>query len=372
MPSSFIYTPIIKGKANDLKALSRLTASARNAIKPLVELLPVPTDRSTDEHLDAFAHHIVKHVNAGALFVDFYGLLPGAKTQNGRDATSAGFQLLRKRGRRVTPTYGFDRDDAVWEPLAQEVERMEQGFCFRIDIDDLDDKTEETWTELLERSADLGLTPPNIDFLIDLRFVGQRNVQELKELVTDFLSYKPPQNEYRSIIVAGSSALKTVSEIPKDGSGDIVRKELRLWAELQADLVGSATVIFGDYGVIHPDFTDNGPNKNANAKIRYTVGGRIHVFRGHKLFNPSDFGQYHALADRVRNSQEFRGRNFSFGDGYIDDCADYNKGPGNLGCWVLADMNHHVEYTTKQLQELVKKVDAELSSDEIESLLELA
>jgi len=372
MPTPFVYAPILKGKANDLKALSRLTAEARALIKPLVELLPIPPDRSTDEHLNAFAHHIVKHAKAGDLFVDFWGLLPGTATQDGRDATTAGFQILRKLGRPVTPTYGFDRDDAVWAPLRAEVKRMAQGFCFRIDIDDLDDKAQETWTELLERSADLELAPKALDLLLDLRHVAQRSTNELKELVTDFLAYKPLQNKYRSIIVAGSSALKDVAAIPKDDTGEVIRKELRVWVELQADVGSSVTLTFGDYGVVHPDFTDGGPNQNANAKIRYTLGGRIFVFRGHKLFKPTDFKQYHALAERVRNSQAYRGRDFSYGDSYIDDCADYNKGPGNMGCWVLADMNHHIEYTAKQLQDLVEKVDADISEDEIDELLELA
>lgn len=372
MLTNSVYVPIIKGKANDLKALSNLTVKAKTLIKPLVEILPVKPQVSVDEHIETFAHNIVKYAQFEELFVDFYGLLPGVKTEAGLDATIAGFRMLRKLGRCVTPTYGLDRDDAVWSLLSNEIKEAGKGFCFRIDIDDLDYRAEETWQEVIERSADLELAPQEIDIMIDLRDVGQLSVSDLKDLVIDFLASNSQSSQYRSIIIAGSSALKTISSVPKDGVLDVTRIELRLWLELQADIGNSIELTFGDYGVVHPDFSDVGPNKNANAKIRYTFGGKIIIFRGHKLYDPSDFGQYHVLAEKVRNSDKYQGRSYSFGDAFVDDCADYNKGPGNLGNWVLADMNHHVEYTAKQLQHLVEEVNENLSEEQIEKLLAFA
>lgn len=371
MPPSYVYMPIVKGKANDIKALSRLSADARTLIKPLVELTPVPDDCSIDEHVISFVQKIVKHVPQGKLFADFYGLLPGATISTGLSATIAGFRLLRKFDRPVTPTFGLDRDNAVWPLLKKEVAQFAKGFCFRIDFDDLDDQTEQTWQEIIERSAQLELEPAKTDLLIDLRHLGNKSTKELKDLVIEFLSYKPQGTAYRSIILAGSSALKHVGEIPKDGIGDVLRRELRLWIELLSDAGEATHLTFGDYGVIHPDFSDQGPNQNANAKIRYTIAGKIIIFRGHKLFNPSDFPQYHVLAERVRSSAGFRGRNFSFGDQYIDDCADFNSGPGNLGNWVLADMNHHVQYSALQLADLSQKVAPDLSAQQIGQLMNI-
>ncbi|MGH8547449.1 MAG: beta family protein [Methylococcales bacterium] len=366
MPVNYVYTPIVKGKANDFKAVANLTSGARAAIKPLIELLPVPAESSIDPHLIKFADNIANHLPSGEIFVDFYGLLPGDVTRDGANAVATGFHMLVDRGRVVTPAYGFDRDDAVWTQLRSVVKRMNCGFCFRIDIDDLDDQAEDTWSEIIERASELKIVPAQADLLIDLRDIRQMDTAKLKGLVVDFLSLKPPGDAYRSIILAGSSALKTVADIPKDGVGEISQRELRLWMQLQSDLAGSTELTYADYGIVHPEFSDAGPNKNANAKIRYTKGAKFVIFRGHKLYDPSDFKQYHVLADRVRSSNQYEGRKFSFGDRYIDDCASYILGPGNLGNWVLADMNHHLEYTTKQVANLLQKVTSDLSEDEIE------
>lgn len=366
------YVPVIKGKENDLKAASRLSEAGRPFVKPFVEIVPVPPGISIDEHLDKFAHHIAKHMSGTNLFVDFYGFKPGANLDNGVDATIGGFSLLRSKGLLVTPAYGFERNDSIWTPLRAEVQKIGNGFCFRVDIDDMDDRSEETWAAILERSAELGLTPKLVDILLDLRYIGESSSDDLKNLILDFLSFMPNGSKYRSIILSGSSALKHVGGMPKDGVGEIERRELRLWIELQVDLHGFQKLIYSDYGVVNPEFSMVGPNKNANAKIRYTTSGKIRVYRGHRLMDAPGYKQYHVLSEEVRNSPDYVTREFSFGDRYIDDCADWNVTSGNLGTWVFVDMNHHVQYAALQSNELSAKIDATFSEDQLAEVMELA
>lgn len=352
-----LYSPIIKGKLNDLKALGRLSGAARAQVKPLIEAMPLPKDDDIDKHLYKLAHYLVKHVPLGEIYLDFYGLLPGQRVADNTDATIAGFRLVKALGRIVTPVYGFGRDDFLWQSLIPIVKSNARGFCFRVDVDDLDDLAEDTWGQILERGAELGLKPSQIDLMVDLRDVTKFEFDELQGIVNDFFAINPDIRGYRSVILAGSSALKTVAKIPKDGVDHVARRELTLWSRVQREVVPDLSLIFGDYGVIHPEFSDQGPNKNVNAKIRYTDRGRIIYFRGHGLLRPvKDFGQYHALAARVRDSSVYQGRQFSYGDSYIDAVADFNATSGNLGTWVLADMNHHLEYTTLQMTKLVPKV----------------
>lgn len=369
---AFTYVPVIKGKQNDLKAASRIRDETKPFVKPLVELIPVPSDVFIDDHLEKFAHNVVKHLSNVELFVDFYGFKPGANLQSGIDATIGGFRLLRSMGVYVTPTYGFERDDSLWTPLRTEVQKIGRGFCFRVDIDDLDDRSEETWAAILERSAELGLTPKSVDIFLDLRYVGNSSTEDLKNMVLDFLAFMPTGAKYRSIILSGSSALKHVGEVPKDGLGEIERKELRLWIQLQMDLHGFQKVIYSDYGVVNPEFSIAGPNKNANAKIRYTTSGKIKVYRGHRLMDAPGYKQYHTLSEEVRNSDDYMTREFSVGDRYLDDCADMNVKSGNLGTWVFNDMNHHVQFAALQTRELNAKIDAQFSQEQLAEVMELA
>lgn len=270
MSSQHDYVPIVKGKLNNIKALGKLSSDARLLVKPLIEIMPVDHSKQTvDEHIYKFANYIVKHFPLGRVFVDFHGLRPGETTQDGRDATLAGFALLKNLGRDLTPVYGFERNHDLWPQFKKIISTFKQGFCFRVSIDDLDDRSEETWAQIIEQSAVLGLTPSDTDILVDLRYVGDLSEHYLKELVVDFLSWNPEASSYRSLIVGGSSALKTVSDIQKDSIGEVVRTELKLWSALSQDLDDSFQLLFGDYGVVHPDFSDLGPIRYMNAKIRY-------------------------------------------------------------------------------------------------------
>ncbi len=364
-----LYSPIVKGKLNDLKALGKISAAARTNIKPLIEAMPLAKGGDIEKHLQKLADYLVKHVPFGDIYLDFYGLLPDLKTPDGTNATIAGFNLIKALGRTVTPVYGFDRNDSIWTSLAAVIGENGHGFCFRIDIDDLDDQADDTWRQIVERSAEFGLKPSEIDLMLDLRGLNNREFEDLQEVVLDFLVINPLIQQYRTIVLAGSSALKTVTTVPKDGVDHMKRYELTLWSKLQREVPEHIDLVFGDYGVIHPDFSDQGPNKHMNAKIRYTDRGRIVYFRGHGLRHPiKDYEQYHGLAVQVRESAGYQGRAFSYGDRYIDDVADFNTTHGSPATWVLADMNHHLEYTARQMASLAPKVREVADESELEEI----
>jgi hypothetical protein len=181
----------------------------------------------------------------------------------------------------------------------------------------------------------------------------------LTESIISFLFHNPNVAEYRSIVIAGSSALKTVGSIEKERTGEVIRQELHLWSTLWRDMPDSVKPTFGDYGVIHPDFSDQAASPNVNAKIRYTAGDKIIYFRGHALHKPvKDYDQYHVLAGRVSADPRYGDRSQSFGDTYIDNCAKRLIKPGSLATWVIADMNHHVCYTARQLSRLTQELAA--------------
>ncbi|WP_157661932.1 beta family protein [Burkholderia ubonensis] len=369
--NTHIYTPIIKGKQYDLRALGGLLPEDRAQIKPLIELPPVPGSSNVDAHLAKFMKNFTRYAGTGNLFLDFYGFLPGQLAANGLPATIAGYRMFASAGIVVTPVYGFERDDDLWPQLQIIVQRNGSGFCFRLEEDDIEvDRAEFTWESILLRSAQLGIGIDQVDVVIDLRDIRTVAADEKIDLVTDFLALQPAINQFRSIAVIGSSAVKDVSAVEKDSVGSIFRNELKIWAYLRADLPLEADLIFGDYGVIHPDFAaDDLPvGGTANCKIRYTAGRNILIFRGHQ--RAGDSGQPHLLAQAVRNHAAYRGRPYSSGDAYIDDVASYTTGPGHLGNWVCADMSHHLTFTARQIARLVEQVNGSMTEAQIDALLD--
>jgi hypothetical protein len=66
MKSMQLYSPIIKGKLNDLKAVDRLPEDARSKIKPLIEAMPLPKNNSdVEKHLNKFVNYVEKYAQGG-------------------------------------------------------------------------------------------------------------------------------------------------------------------------------------------------------------------------------------------------------------------------------------------------------------------
>jgi hypothetical protein len=366
MENSFVYMPVIKGKKNDLVAVGKVFNDVRKLMKPFIEAMPVnPEKPLVEDHIFRLCEYIRKHLPLGEIFVDFYGLMPDAKIPDGTNATIYGYKLLKAFGRPVTPAYGFERNDDLWNELGIIARDFNCGFCFRLSREDLAEYLfDDIWSQIIERTAQMKLLNNKIDLFLDLRHVDPEEIAVLEETIISFLFHNPNIGEYRSIVVAGSSALKTVGSIEKDKVGEVVRQELRLWSKLWREMPDNIKPIYGDYGVVHPDFSDQARSPNVNAKIRYTAGDKIIYFRGHALHKPvKDYEQYHALARRVCSDIRYVGRALSFGDKYIEDCAQEDIGPGSLEKWVVADMNHHICYSTQQLSRLTKEL-AQTSNDQ--------
>jgi len=373
MMSSPIYVPIIKGKLNDLRAVGGLQPEIRDRIKPLIEAMPVnpKTSATVEEHVFKLCDYIRRHAPLGEVFVDFYGLMPDAVVDDGVDATLHGYRLLKAFGRSVTPVYGLERNDQLWQPLGDVVRGFGKGFAFRLRRDDLADYViDDTWEQIVVRLAEMKLSASETDLVLDFGSLSGTENSDVAEQFISFLWHNPHIRTYRSVIIAASSALRTVSDVEKDNMAEINREELHLWSALWRDMPDEMKPIYGDYGVIHPDFSDLGPNKYMNAKIRYTAGDKILYFRGHGLLHPvKDYDQYHRLADLVRSDRRYQGRRFSFGDAYINDCAARLIRHGAPATWVKADMNHHLTYATRQISRLLPAFVSESSDKQAAVLL---
>ena len=365
MSEAPVYVPIVKGKQFDILATKEIDASLRSKLMPLIEAMPVDLRKSAlDDHLIKLCDRIRKHLPKGRLFVDFRGIDPEAMIAGGVNAILFGFQLFKLNNRPVTPVFGLARNDALWGDLGKIALDFDQGFCFRLKGDDLDDfAIEDTWDQVVERTAEMGLPFGRVDLLLDFGSISVTPLSVLHDKVVAFLHYNPEAYKYRSIIVAGSSALKDVSGIEKESTEDVRRRELDLWRGLWLDLPEGVRPVFSDYGIVHPDFSDIGANPYINAKIRYTAGNTIRYFRGHGLRLPvNDYAQYRTLAAKVRGSNLYMGTSASFGDRYIDDCANYITGtPGAPGTWVKADMNSHMSHTVVQMVEALADLESQVA-----------
>lgn len=355
------YTPVIKAKANDIAALSFLSAGAKLGTKPLIEAA-VSIDGF---NVGAKVTEAIAVIGAKMPAMDFY-FDPLGLCSSGEQVKA--FDSLSFTTKRFTPTIGLGRGRIAIDQLRSLIQRQGCGLAVRLEYEDLEDSAEDSWATILQLSSDLDLDPGRVDLIIDFRQISMLDILALQEQTLDFLALQPRGVGLGELTVIASSALDSVSSVTKNGTSNVHRRELTLWAALQFELGGTRGLRFGDYGIVNPDFVFSGPNPNANAKIRYTHGSNIVYFRGEGLYNPSRFGQYHDLSRRVMNSGVFLGSEFSYGDREIELCAGRDCNPGNLASWIRIDMNHHIEYTAKQTRNLASSIQR---IDQPERLVEL-
>lgn len=343
------YAPIVKGKLNDIKAVSHLSRSVAARTKPIFELPPFQDEDDSEAVLRKFVDRLAKHYAERGCYVDFPLLKAGARISSGSPVLQAAFDMLEAQAIRFEPVYGFDRDESLWPVVLTQAEKC-GGFLLRLDPDDIHfpGDTLDQIQELTLR----GLNTARMDVLLDCRFLSSpAATAAIGEASAEFLEHLATSFNVRRTIVAGSSAPKSVGNIKPNSLGEVLRNELALWTNLRVRGL-HLEPIYSDYGVVNPDFTDLIPTPNINGKIRHTHGKHFKIFRGHSLRKEDCYEQYRKLSREVMDSGFFQGHGYSFGDRYIYDCASGLVSTGNAGTWVLNDQNHHFTYATQQVLRL--------------------
>lgn len=364
-----LYTPIVKGKANDFKAIGKMPEMLATITFPLVELLAPDEPSQFDASYIRFGDQLRKHCPNQRISVDLHSIAPSQKTADGSRGLEAACAYLKRLGVQFVPVFGFDHEPELWNRIAKITSREGRGLTIRLTVEDLL-VPDETLQELLDRLESAKINANQVNLIIDLASLhgmDKLTVAKMGSLSLDFIDFAMTARKFGLISIVGSSMPKDVSEVPKEGEQAISRRELPLWLGVTGNLPKSA-LAFGDYGVIHPNFSLKAPATNANAKIRYTSSGATQIFRGYCLREGGKYNQYHDLSRRVVTASIYEGRGYSFGDDYVWRCANFEASSGNLGTWVEVDMNHHLVFTAAQLVRIESHVATGMSTADVESI----
>lgn len=355
------YIPILKGKDGELRALKDLRAEVRTTVTPFIDVprvklkfnpgdeVGVPSE-SLSSHLQKIANKLGKLWGAEKpILIDLYDLDLDLRTED--DSHPVTFLFDRLKAKEVTgiPVTGLDRDDPYNEAVAAICRADGRGVCLRVLTADLENAAElETQIEgLLDV---LGLEPSQADIIFDLRDVEASDILVSVELVIQAASRVSSIKSWRSFTVAGSGFPQGLS-LPPLSVTRIPRTEWTIWSALIARRSELDRLpAFGDYGIVHPDSVDMDYRKvTLGGKIRYTLPNEWLIVRGYSFKKDEGYGQYHSLADTLRNHAEFMGPEFSWGDQFVCDCADRLASKGSLPYWVRVDTNHHITLVASQL-----------------------
>jgi hypothetical protein len=355
------YVPILKGKMGEYSALKEVAPDIRDKITPLIEIPPIPWDYNNDAPSRTIDAHLSKVTDTlgdvwgenRQLFMDLNFLEAGERMADGSHPLIWLFNDAGGKGLPLIPTTGLSRDRSYQTAVASIATEDGLGLCMRLESDELDDDLESNLENTL---GQLRVDPGSVDLLIDLKEISATPEQTRFTFISVVNIFKnlPKIDEWRSLILSGTSFPQTLSEFEANTESRVQRTEWLIWRSLfnyRAKLKRLPT--FSDYTIVHPEPFEMDPRMmQLGAKVKYTTSDAWIIIKGQSI-RRAGASQTHSLCQYLVGLPDYRGENFSWGDKCIFDCANTRTGPGNQTTWVRVGVSHHIAFVVDQIANLL-------------------
>jgi hypothetical protein len=355
MAESSHYYPILKGKAGEINAVARVPLEHRGFFTPIVEIPPPEITgeggqrQSVDVHVRQFATRLAEGWSDGPSFFVDCGLVDGfGRMASGeRPLEYLMDEIAGQRGLRVAPavrTTAFGDSD---EAMRRLFERFGPQVCIRLADNDF---RSDVGSWLIQELGRWGVSPLSTHVIVDLGRAGEGDTFA-KALAAGAVvrSLTQASGEWRGVAVAATGMPDSVSTLQPDTVHRIPRYEMTVWRSLLREGV-PRKLAFGDYGVTGAGTSQFDPTKMSppGMKVRYTVQDEYVIVRRPRR-QKGDVEGHRLLAKKIRTLPDYSGREFSWGDEYIDDSATGAKGSRQSSIWIAASTSHHLQFLLTQL-----------------------
>lgn len=346
------YTPVLKWKQGEQKALEELDPIVKQDLTPMIEIPPVEWDfeneipkKSIDEHLSKVGETLEKSWGLqDSVFIDLNYIDATDRLQNGQHPLNFILQEARNRRINVIPVTSRSRDQAYQNEVKIAHQQDNNGICFRLKEEDFADLQ----ANIENLLTILSVSPSEVDLIIDYEYVNPNDQTRTFLFLTSIFKSIPYLNEWRNFVLIGTSFPSDLSSVGSNSIDIIERTERLIWKKFQSSSLYRSPS-FGDYGISNPAPFEADPRFiNMSANIRYTANDKFIIFKG-RMIKRYGGSQYFQLASQVVSHPEYSGSGFSAGDLYIQEVANNNDGPGNATSWRKSGTNHHLTYVVNEL-----------------------
>lgn len=348
------YVPVLKWREAEYQALLRVPESGKRRIVPVIVAPPVEYDpesgrvnKNAQEVVRDFVKRIPAKWGARLAWIDFDSTLISERMENGSSIIRYVFEKLGSQGARAIPVAWFESDAEMLATFQQVVAADGRGAAIRLTLENL------MVTNLAERLAALvgalQVKIGDVDLILDLGKAFEPYDAFAKALIAR-LERVTNLQRYRNFVVIGTSIPESLSEISPPGD-TLPRHEWRFYRRLLSLLPdGMRPPNFGDYTIVPPSFAMNfnmAVIKPA-ARLVYTNGENTVIRKGTAFRD--DPTQMIDICSGIMNSEDYRGRAFSYGDEQIYLCGNnLRENMSNLGGWKQFGINHHITHVLDDL-----------------------
>jgi hypothetical protein len=353
------YVPVLKWRQGEYQALFNLSLAVQDWVTPLFELPAEGWDfekeepaKTIDDHLAKFGSRLKQKWGTRCCFVDSPFLDSFACMADGTHHLQHVFNLVRAAGANAVPVVGLGRDPS-YETAVKEIFAVDKkGVCIRLTVDDFEETLSADLTTLLE---EIGVDVVDCDLVVDCAEDISSSAKTQAIIWKGLLGQVPTISKWRTLTVIGTAFPPSLPSGTYRPQGTIARAEWLGYKALLANLPAEARIpTFGDYCVSHPKTELMDPRMlDPNAKVKYTITDAWFIAMGTQI-KKNGRGQYAAVCRTIVNANPpvFMGAPYSYGDKYIDDCANHGGSTGGSSTWPTVATNHHVTKVVRDVATL--------------------
>jgi hypothetical protein len=356
MSTEPLYVPVLKGKEGEFAALEVMEPSLRSRLMPLIEVPAVPYDYANERpskslygHVAGFADRLLRCCQGLPFYIDLPWFNDAENLADGRVALEVVLNDCAEMGVPAVPVISRMGSPEYLAAAGAYANATGLGVCLRLLVDDFEEDVDID-AEIGRLLDACGASESNSDLVIDLKDLGPEPGRAV--LVTrSVFSMIKGYDSWRRIVLAAASFPEDLSEVYAATITTLPRREWELWKTLRRrpERLPRIDVIFGDYAISHPVQKELDPRTmRMSASIRYTTQENWLVVKGRNV-RQYGFDQYFELCKTLVKRPEFSGKDYSWGDHYIADCAVGLTGPGNATTWRKVGTNHHLTVVVQEL-----------------------
>lgn len=340
------YFIFLKSKLGDFNAIKSIN---NDNVVPFFDFIAKSDDpQDIQKKQDKFISNIKKFWSSESRFyIDHYDLTDSSRMPTG-DHPYLSYATFIADDFNIGLVAGLDRDIEYEDTLFKLLSLSKNiPVAIRLNLKDIH-APRIIMPEIKALINNLKKHTVNIDVVIDCRVINME-VEQITKIIKRFILEYEKLKLDSLLVITSSSIPMAINDILKTGQHCYLsRKEVNLWEGVKTIETDYASLTYGDYGTVSPDFQEidsKGMPIPIVPKITYTFDNSYFITRG-KLVSQHQrgFKQFKDLSNDVILLKGFR-NTFSFGDQYIEMIADNNNvKSGNAMTWITATMNQHINY----------------------------
>ena len=347
------YTPVLRAKASEWKALEALTPGVRQRIAPILEFIPhwkTPGANTTggkrrapqtpEEYVARMLDSSLAATPAGRQSFVYFGLADPSGIWSRIDLWSE-FAARIPNNVRVVPL--ADLSSFARAASFPALARARGEFGLRIAVVDVGPDLSR---RIMATVGATGLSASAVHMIVDLKNAPAAMSH------THIRTALGNADQFASVVVVAGVFPADLTQYQPGITPEPRSEWIAWWREHAATPHAERMLSFGDYTTQCAHYQPS-PEVPGSVSLRYTIDDAVLVFRGRQSNNGSGLGhdQMHGHCRLLVRRPEFDGQAFSWGDQRIACWTDPANGTGNAAQWRVASIVHHVTHVVAQLQD---------------------